>query len=94
MLLLLSLIGHLRAEVHNAIVGTAFRDSLPSNNIPEANSPITIETGKSAKDLSDDMLAKIIFRSKAYKELEKERIAESKKQSEASRLAKSEPHED
>jgi len=35
MLLLLSLIGPLRAEVHNAIVDIAFRDYLPSDNIPE-----------------------------------------------------------
>jgi len=53
-----------------------------------------IEMDVCADDLSNDMLAKIIVRSRAYKDLETERIAESKSKAKRPRLAKSGPLED
>jgi hypothetical protein len=46
------------------------------------------ETGKCAKDLSNEMLAKIIFASQEYKDLERQRIAESNSKAKRQRLAK------
>jgi hypothetical protein len=46
------------------------------------------ETGKCAKDLSDEMLAKIIFASQEYKDLERQRIDESNSKAKRQRLAK------
>jgi hypothetical protein len=51
------------------------------------------ETRKGVEDLSDDMLAQIIFRGQRRR-LEAQRIAESKSKAKPPRLATSEPHED